>query len=93
VRTVSPNAGDGKLTQYSVRCPFSLDRILSLNPGGKVVYRAEKTRCRPFPVPGDRSLRQGVNPPESRTPVGKLTIFHNWRTFMEYDPENHITAR
>jgi hypothetical protein len=37
VRTKSPTAGDGRRTQYIVRCPFSLDRILSLSPGGKVV--------------------------------------------------------
>ncbi|MBM3789631.1 MAG: transposase [Acidobacteria bacterium] len=70
-----------RLTQYILRCPFSLDRIVSLNPdlsacgpacaersaagrhaqaGGKVVYRAEKPDCRPFPVPGDQNLRQGV---------------------------------
>ena len=49
-----------RLTQYIVRCPFSLDRILSLNPDGKVVYRAEKAECRPFPALGDQNLRQGV---------------------------------
>ena len=49
-----------RLTQYIVRCPFSLDRIVSLNPDGKVVYRAEKAECRPFPVPGNQNLRQGV---------------------------------
>ncbi|OGV75272.1 MAG: hypothetical protein A3K18_14070 [Lentisphaerae bacterium RIFOXYA12_64_32] len=49
-----------RLTQYIVRWPFSLDRILSLNPDGKVVHRAEKAECRPFPVPVDQNLRQGV---------------------------------
>jgi len=63
-KSVRLDAGDTaaieRLTQYIVRCPFSLDRILSLNPDGKVVYRAEKAECRPFPVPGDQNLRQGV---------------------------------
>jgi hypothetical protein len=63
-KSVRLDAGDTaaieRLTQYIVRCPFSLDRILSLNPDGKVVYRAEKPDCRPFPVPGDQNLRQGV---------------------------------
>jgi len=63
-KSVRLDAGDTaaieRLTQYIVRCPFSLDRILSLNPDGKVVYRAEKAECRPFPVPGDERLRQGV---------------------------------
>jgi hypothetical protein len=31
-----------------------------LNPDGKVVYRAGKAECRPFPVPGDQNLRQSV---------------------------------
>ena len=63
-KSVRLDAGDTaaitRLTQYIVRCPFSLDRIVSLNPNGKVVYRAEKAECRPFPVPGDERLRQGV---------------------------------
>ena len=44
-KSVRLDAGDTaaieRLTQYIVRCPFSLDRIVSLNPDGKVVYRAE----------------------------------------------------
>jgi hypothetical protein len=63
-KSVRLDAGDTaaieRLTQYIVRCPFSLDRIVSLNPDGKVVYRAEKAECRPFPALGDQNLRQGV---------------------------------
>jgi len=44
-----------------VRCPFSLDRILSVSDDGKVVYRAEKADCQPFPVLGDEKLLRGIS--------------------------------
>lgn len=50
-----------RLTQYIVRCPFSLDRIISLTPDGKVIYRAENPDCRHFPKLGDHRLTAGVN--------------------------------
>ena len=53
-------AGLQKLAEYMLRCPFSLDRIISVNDDGKVVYRAEKTECRPFPVLGNENLHKGT---------------------------------
>ena len=54
-----------------VRCPFSLDRVVSVSDdlsacgpaqaGGKVVYRAEKADCQPFPILGDGKLLRGVS--------------------------------
>ena len=52
--------------------PFSLDRIISVSdppsPGGygaagegKVVYRAEKADCQPFPILGDERLFRGIS--------------------------------
>jgi hypothetical protein len=53
-------AGIERLAQYMVRCPFSLERIVSVNPQGKVIYRAEKPDCRPFPILGNERLFRGV---------------------------------
>ncbi len=54
-----------------VRCPFSLDRMVSVSDdlsacghaqaGGKVVYRAEKADCQPFPMLGNGKLLRGVS--------------------------------
>lgn len=44
-----------------IRCPFSLDRILSVSEDGKVVYRAEKADCQPFPALGNDKLSRGVS--------------------------------
>jgi ribosomal protein S27E len=49
-----------RLIQYMVRCPFSIDRIVSSMPDGKVVMRAEKAACQPFPVLGDARLAKGI---------------------------------
>ena len=45
-------AGLERLAAYMVRCPFSVDRILSVSDDGKVVYRAEKAECQRFPILG-----------------------------------------
>ena len=37
-----------RITQYMVRCPFSLERIVRVTPEGNVVYRTENAECRPF---------------------------------------------
>ena len=54
-------AGLERLAAYMVRCPFSLDRILSVSEDGKVVYRAEKAECQPFPILGDQKLFRGIS--------------------------------
>lgn len=53
-------AGLQRLAEYMLRCPFNLDRIISVNNDGKVVYRAEKMACRPFPVLGNENLHKGI---------------------------------
>ena len=63
-KSVAISAGDTaglqRLAEYMLRCPFSLDRIISVNDEGKVVYRAEKAHCQAFPAPGDEKLHRGV---------------------------------
>jgi hypothetical protein len=53
--------GIERLTQYLVRCPFSLDRILKLTADGEIIYRAEHTECRRFPRLGDDDLAPGLS--------------------------------
>jgi hypothetical protein len=48
-----------RLTQYILRCPFSLARIIRLTENGSVVYRAEKEKCHRFPGAASRDLRGG----------------------------------
>ena len=54
-------AGLERVAAYMVRCPFSLDRMVSVSDDGKVVYRAEKAGCQPFPILGDGKLLRGVS--------------------------------
>ena len=54
-------AGLERVAAYMVRCPFSLDRMVSVSDDGKVVYRAEKQDCQPFPMLGDGKLLRGVS--------------------------------
>ena len=42
------------------RCPFSLDRIVSVNDQGKVLYRAEKAAVHRYPLFGDARFSPGV---------------------------------
>lgn len=48
-------AGDretlANLAEYISRCPFSLTRIINVNPDGKVIYRAVKKEALPYPEP------------------------------------------
>ncbi|MBT7841750.1 MAG: hypothetical protein HN742_07750, partial [Lentisphaerae bacterium] len=64
-KSVSLAAGDTagleRLAAYMVRCPISLDRIVSVSDGGQVVYRAEKAQCQPFPILGDARLFRGIS--------------------------------
>ena len=53
-------AGLERLSQYMVRCPFSLDRIVSVNEQGQVVYRAEKPAPVKYPLFGDERLTAGT---------------------------------
>ncbi len=49
-----------RLAPYLARCPFSLERIVSVNDQGKVVYRAEKAAVHRYPLFGDAKLSPGV---------------------------------
>lgn len=64
-KSVALDAGDTagleKVAAYMIRCPFSLDRMVSVSDDGKVVYRAEKQDCQPFPILGDDKLLRGVS--------------------------------
>ncbi len=50
-----------RLVQYVARCPFSLERIISITPTGQVVYKAEHDSCRRFPEPASDDLKAGVS--------------------------------
>lgn len=54
-------AGLERLAAYMVRCPISLDRIVSVGDDGQVVYRAEKPTCQPFPILGNPKLFRGIS--------------------------------
>ena len=64
-KSVRIEAGDTaaieRLTQYIVRCPFSLDRVVKATDDGKVVYKTEKPGCFPFPKLGDERLARGTS--------------------------------
>lgn len=66
-KSVKLDAGDTagleRVAAYMVRCPFSLDRMVSLSDDGKVVYRAEKAECQPFPMLGNGSRNFAVFDP------------------------------
>jgi len=48
-----------RLSQYMLRCPFSLARVVRLTADGSVIYRAEQPECRRFPGPASGDLRSG----------------------------------
>ena len=54
-------SGLERVAAYMVRCPFSLDRMVSVSDDGQVVYRAEKAECQSFPILGDGKLLRGVS--------------------------------
>jgi hypothetical protein len=53
--------GMQSIIEYIARCPLSLARIIKLTNDGKVIYRATKTSCLPFPELGNENLKAGVN--------------------------------
>jgi hypothetical protein len=53
-------AGMQRLIEYIARCPFSLNRMVSITMDGKIIYRASKATCFPFPLSGDETLMAGV---------------------------------
>jgi ribosomal protein S27E len=73
--SVRLEAGDStgikRLAEYMARTPFSLARIISVNPDGKVIYRAGKSECLPYPQAGHEELKAG-NP-------------RNFQTFKPFD--------
>ncbi len=50
-----------RLTEYIVRCPFSLARMIKLTDDGKVIYRTSKTKCLRFPEQGNEQLKAGTS--------------------------------
>ena len=62
--TLRIEANDGKgiqrLIEYVSRSPFSLARIIGLNPDGKVIYRAGKSECQKYPEVGHEELKAGI---------------------------------
>ncbi len=52
--------GIERLVQYMVRCPFSLARLIKVTAEGAVIYKSEKSECRPFPDVKSSALRQGT---------------------------------
>ncbi|MSR64780.1 MAG: hypothetical protein EXS18_03245, partial [Verrucomicrobiae bacterium] len=48
------------LIQYIIRCPFSLDRMLRAGNDGQVIYHAEHSDPRVFPLPGSADLLGGT---------------------------------
>jgi hypothetical protein len=42
------------------RYPFSLARMVSVTNDGKILYRAGKAECIPFPKTGDKDLSPGM---------------------------------
>jgi hypothetical protein len=53
--------GMQRLVEYIARCPFSLARMIAVNDEGKVLYRATKAKCLPFPITGDADLAAGIS--------------------------------
>ena len=74
------NAGMQRLVEYISRCPFSLARMVTLNAEGKIVYRASKGKCFPFPHTGDPVLPERCTPPIQTLMAGIP------RNFEVFDP-------
>jgi len=68
------NAGMQRLVEYISRCPLSLARMVTLNADGRIVYRASKGKCFPFPQTGEP-----VAPERCAAPI---------QTLMEGIPRN-----
>jgi hypothetical protein len=83
------NAGMQRLVEYVARCPFSLARMITLAGDGdaskyptgcRIVYRASKGKCFPFPKTGDP-----VMPERCVAPVQTL-MDGITRNFEVFDP-------
>ena len=66
---IEDHPGMQRLVEYISRCPFSLARMVSITKdddasksptGDKVLYRAGKAECIPFPVTCDKDLTSGM---------------------------------
>ena len=68
------HVGMQRLVEYISRCPFSLARMVTLNADGRIVYRASKGKCFPFPTTGEP-----VSPEREIAPI---------QTLMEGIPRN-----
>jgi hypothetical protein len=55
------HAGMQRLVEYIARCPFSLARMVKVTDDGKVLYKAGKGKCFPFPKTGDEELTAGIS--------------------------------
>jgi hypothetical protein len=53
-------AGMQRHIEYVSRCPFSLDRMVSLTKDGKILYRTAHPNCLLFPLSGDATLMAGI---------------------------------
>jgi hypothetical protein len=74
------HAGMQRLVEYISRCPFSLARMVTLNADGRIVYRASKGKCFPFPHTGDPVL------PERCTVPVQTLMEGIPRNFEVFDP-------
>jgi len=89
------HAGMQRLVEYISRCPFSLARLVTLNAdgdaskstlastspeGGKLLYRASKGKCFPFPKTGEP-----VAPERCAAPIQTLMAGIP-RNFEVFDP-------
>jgi hypothetical protein len=54
------DAGMQRLIEYLSRCPLSLVRMVSLTNDGKILYRASKPQCIPFPEKDDPECNAGI---------------------------------
>jgi len=52
--------GMQRLVEYISRCPFSLARMITVTRDGKILYRASKAKCLPFPITGNEDLLAGM---------------------------------
>jgi hypothetical protein len=74
------HAGMQRLVEYISRCPFSITRMVTLADDGRIVYRASKGKCFPFPHTGDPVLPERCTPPIQTLMAGIP------RNFEVFDP-------
>jgi hypothetical protein len=69
-----------RLVEYISRCPFSRARMITLANNGKLLYRASKPKCLPFPKTGEP-----VAPERCVAPIQTLMASIP-RNFEVFDP-------